>query len=203
MKNNDKRIPQRNATVILIAVPGETEKRYLDDWKRERRMPNIHVIIESDSNPANTVKDAERRRNKVGANIVMVLLDYDNPRHTDSGRRRSFDALCIGDKPKAYYANPCFEVWALMHFEKFAKPDDSCGPIVEYLKKYLPDYRKGEAYPIFDRIKDNEPTATSNADSLLSQHLLHGNLQPSDRIPSTTMHQLLTALHNKNNPSAS
>ena len=123
-----------------------------------------------------------------------VYCVFDRDRHTtyhaalDKIRRTR-----LGKRTKIFAISsvPCFEFWLLLHFIYTTKPFDAppgdsiCSRVTEELKKYLPEYQKGD-HDVFDRIQNKLDNAITNARRVEQFH----QTSATDN-PSTMVHSLL------------
>ena len=177
--------------VILIVCEGvKTEPNYFTELKKAFRLSNANVrICGRGSDPLSVV------------NFAMETFrrepEFDRDRHTtydaalDKVRRTR---LGRGSRIFAIPSVPCFEFWLLLHFSYTTRPFDApagdsiCSRVIEELRKYLPEYEKGNR-DIFKTIQDKLDDAIINACKLEQFHQNSGTDNPF-----TLMHSLVEYL---------
>ena len=179
--------------VVLIVCEGEkTEPNYFSELKKAFRLSNANVrICGRGSDPLSVVNFAiETFRREPEFDRVYCVFDRD--RHTrynealDMVRRTR---LGKGSKIFAIPSIPCFEFWLLLHFIYTTRPFDApsgdsiCSRVIEELKKYLPEYQKGEQ-DIFNKMQDSLNDAITNASRVQQFHQTSGTDNPSTLVHS-------------------
>ena len=179
--------------VVLIVCEGEkTEPNYFSELKKTFRLSNANVrICGRGSDPLSVVNFAiETFRWEPEFDRVYCVFDRD--RHTtydaalDRVRRTR---LGKGSRIFAIPSIPCFEFWLLLHFIYTTRPFDApsgdsiCSRVIEELKKYLPEYQKGEQ-DIFNKMQDSLNDAITNASRVQQFHQNSGTDNPSTLVHS-------------------
>ncbi len=179
--------------VVLIVCEGEkTEPNYFSELKKTFRLSNANVrICGRGSDPLSVVNFAiETFRWEPEFDRVYCVFDRD--RHTtydaalDRVRRTR---LGKGSRIFAIPSIPCFEFWLLLHFIYTTRPFDApsgdsiCSRVIEELKKYLPEYQKGEQ-DIFNKMQDSLNDAITNASRVQQFHQTSGTDNPSTLVHS-------------------
>ena len=179
--------------VVLIVCEGEkTEPNYFSELKKAFRLSNANVrICGRGSDPLSVVNFAiETFRREPEFDRVYCVFDRD--RHTtydaalDRVRRTR---LGKGSRIFAIPSIPCFEFWLLLHFIYTTRPFDApsgdsiCSRVIEELKKYLPEYQKGEQ-DIFNKMQDSLNDAITNASRVQQFHQTSGTDNPSTLVHS-------------------
>ena len=179
--------------VILIVCEGKkTEPNYFSELKKAFRLSNANVrICGRGADPLSVVNFAiESFRQEPEFDRVYCVFDRD--RHTtyhaalDKVKRTR---LGKGSKIVAIPSVPCFEFWLLLHFIYTTKPFDAppgdsiCSKVIEELKKYLPEYEKGDQ-DIFNKIQDKLDNAITNARRVEQFHQTSGTDNPSTMVHS-------------------
>jgi hypothetical protein len=170
--------------------------------KKAFRLSNANVrICGRGADPLSVVNFAIKTF-KQEPEFDRVYCVFDRDRHTtydaalDKVRRTR---LGKGTKIFAIPSVPCFEFWLLLHFIYTTKPFDAslgdsiCSRVIEELKKYLPEYQKGD-HDIFDRIQNKLDNAITNARQVEQFHQTSGTDNPS-----TCVHSLVEYLRNLKN----
>jgi len=84
------------------------------------------------------------------ADQVWAVFDRDEHLHFDE----AID-LCQNNDIHIGRSNPCFEVWLILHFEDFHRPDER-DKVLGHLCKLCPEYKNGKGRDVnFDNIIKN------------------------------------------------
>jgi hypothetical protein len=140
---------------ILIVCEGEkTERGYFKDFQREVRNPGVHVEVASETGePLQVVeiavrlkKEAEREaRSQHDDNLrwddVWGVVDVDEHAKLDEARQ-----LALKNDIGLAISNPCFELWALLHFQE-QRAHIERDKAQAALRRHLPGYDKGLDFP--------------------------------------------------------
>ena len=188
--------------ILIVCEGGKTEPNYFSELKKAFRLSNANVRISGlGADPLSVVNFAIKTFRKE-PEFDRVYCVFDRDRHTtydaalDKVRRTR---LGKGTKIFAIPSVPCFEFWLLLHFIYTTKPFDAplgdsiCSRVIEELKKYLPEYQKGD-HDIFDRIQNKLDNAITNARQVEQFHQTSGTDNPS-----TCVHSLVEYLRNLKN----
>jgi RloB-like protein len=168
--------------VWLVVCEGEkTEPEYFKRWKSKTAVGlEIHEV--GGGNPYSAVQRAIRLRAKRPADArfdeVWCVTDGDG---NDQALLRSARLLAERSGIHLILSNPCFELWALLHFEEVGTWLDAAGAR-RRLRSYLPDY--GKLLP-FATLEPHLDLALERARRLESQ---------AGENPSTAVHHLVAAL---------
>ena len=203
---NTKKLQRRQASraaykKILIVCEGEkTEPDYFREARTHYRLGTVDVQVSGDCgpDPKSIVKFAKQRfreEKNAGDPFDKVYCVFDKDGHATY--EYALDALNSTARKDTYFAInsvPCFEYWLLLHFDYSTRPytnlsgNSPCHQVSKALKKYIPDYQKGQRR-IFDCFIDRLDQAMKNAEQALrdSEHNQTDN-------PSTRVHQLIRVL---------
>jgi hypothetical protein len=135
---------------ILVVCEGKvTEPRYFRALRHEFRNPAIEIEIDDQHGTPKTLVAHAARRKKAAAreaqqrkdaflayDEVWCVFDVDEHPLLDDARQQARDngvSLAI--------SNPCFELWALLHFREQAAAEPR-QRIRQTLKTHIPDYDK-------------------------------------------------------------
>ena len=168
--------------ILIVCEGGKTEPNYFSELKKGFRLSNANVkICGRGADPLSVVNYAIKTfKQEPEFNRVYCLFDRD--RHT------TYDAaldkvhrtrLGKGTKIFAIPSVPCFEFWLLLHFIYTTKPFDTlpgdsiCSRVIKELKKYLPEYEKGDQ-DVFNKIQDKLDNAITNARRVEQFHQTSG-----------------------------
>jgi len=166
----------------------------------ELNSANVEIDGDCDSSPMSVAEYAKKRyveEKRTGNGFDKVFCVFDKDSHTtyEEALRRIKSM-----KPKATFVAftsiPCFEYWLLLHFNFTTKPFEStsakssCYSLIDELKRYLPDYDKGES-GIYKMIS----TKTKQAITWSERSLAQAGENHTDN-PSTHVHELVSYLMN-------
>ena len=144
--------------IFLIFTEGYIEELYFKEYKAYKGNLNnkiaINIYNPEYTDPLGIVSHAlthiislSRKDRKIFKDIFCVF-DLDKTA-TDTSVKENFkkaEVLAKKNNIKTITSFPCFELWLLLHFNKFRKPDSDCGKVIGELKKYLPLYSKNQDY---------------------------------------------------------
>ncbi len=130
-RDDNRSIGRRGPTLpprrrILVVCEGrETEPGYLRAFQREARNARVHLEIADETGVPRTVveqairlrreadDDARRQRDEnLRYDEVWSVFDVDDHPHLDQAKK-----LADRESIAVAVSNPCFELWALLHFE--------------------------------------------------------------------------------------
>lgn len=144
--------------VILILCEGETERPYLDDLRKSKRLGKRQILITaSGTDPSQLLT----RSKKIRCESSRCGLDYDEAWCVfDRDEHRHFSAAiaeATNSDVKLAVSVPCFELWYLLHFE------DQTGHLerdttADRLKRHIPEYDK-TMKGCFKRVLPGQPQA--------------------------------------------
>ncbi len=191
---------------VLIVCEGEkTEPYYLKALREHFGLAQANVKIDprSDSSPTSVVRYAKTLIKESSASPydhVYCVIDRD--RHADF--QKAVDQV-NGFKNKdtklhLIVSNPCFEYWILLHYiyttKVFGASGDSpCDELISTeLKKYIPEYEKGNAFIMIDLVENQLGIALAHAKKSFDAAECSGTDNPK-----TEMHILVEYLKNLKN----
>jgi len=117
---------------------------------------------------------------------IWAVFDRDaHPRFQDAVK------LCAKSGVKVARSNPCFEVWLILHFQDFHKPDGR-QKVQEHFRKLCPEYdpKKGKT-PDCIKLVGTLGQAEKRAATQLKRRTDEGSAFGP---PSTTVHLLIEAV---------
>jgi hypothetical protein len=198
LKRRAAKIEPRKA--IVIFCEGErTEPDYFEAYRRIHRNPLVRIEIQAAAGvPLTMVRSAvEYRRSKKRTkrdsfaknDEVWVVFDRDEhpnvPEAIDMAEANGI---------KVAYSNPCFELWALLHYREHHAPDDRhqvqahlCGCMARYDRHRRKDLD-------FGVMKDHTETAETRAERLVERRMQEGD--PKGR-PYTDVYKLTRSIREK------
>lgn len=188
-RGRPRREPRRR--ILVLCEGGETEPGYLRTIRGEFRHPLVEIVIEGFGEDPKTLveravamkREAEREARRQGDELlrydeIWCVFDVDDHSRLPDARQQA-QAHGI----RLAISNPCFEIWALLHFQEqtaFLGREK----VRSFLKKHLPEYRK--VLP-FDRLRPHYAEAVRRAEHLDRRCEERG--VPGDN-PSTGIYQL-------------
>jgi hypothetical protein len=204
-RRNDDRPIRRRAPFreskyrILVVCEGEkTEPLYFRGLRHHVRNPRLHVEPVGPAGvPRSVVEAAIRLRNEARETArrerddnhlwdeVWAVFDVDDHPHLSEARdlaRANSVALAI--------SNPCFELWALLHFTE-QRSSIERHRVREELKRYLPRYEKELE---FSKVHVGYSDAVRRATELDDEAGRHGS---PDRNPTTGVYRLTEIIRTK------
>ncbi len=196
--------------MLIIACEDEkSSKLYFEaifnDLKKNHAIANNSLIFAKrlGTDPENVVKSVLEHKNYEAFDERWVVIDRDEVMLKKSGGTGGFSeeqfnsALknAKNNKPevKVAYANPCFEIWVLLHYQYY----DTAINREELNEKLESEkgYAKSELFmPLLD--PKLQATAIENSKKLLKSWKDQG-INPATNNPSTNVHELVELL-NKN-----
>ncbi len=177
--------------VFLIFTEGDIEEIYFKQYRtyklKSQNKIAIHIYNPEHTDPLGIVRDAlahksrlNRREQEMFKDIFCVF-DLDRTATDESIKKNFEEAKVLANKNniKTVTSYPCFELWLLLHFEKFCKPDSCCKKVIDELKKHLNLYSKDreefEKSGFFITYFDNIDEAIKSAKELESNKNNYGN----------------------------
>jgi hypothetical protein len=178
---------------ILIVCEGEkTEPQYFNEIRIEYRLStaNVYVTHPEGTSPRQIVEAAkevffqrERRFDE-----IYAVFDRDGHLRFDEAIQlaASLNNKLLSDEEEAVpfvaiTSIPCFELWLLLHFQKVTHRIHRT-TVVRELKKYLPDYEKGQGGH-YARTKEHLAVAYANSVELAKLQDGQGKNFTSTKIP--------------------
>lgn len=179
---------------ILIVCEGKkTEPLYFDEIRREYRLHTANVRVlhsESGTCPRQIVEFARDVFLAGGRKYEKIYAVFDRDDHLRFHEAvdlaRSLDGKLWNDeKGRVVFAAipsiPCFELWFLLHCREVTH-DIHRADVMRELKRYLPDYEKGQG-GYFAKTRVDLPTAYRNAELLAREKERQGREFPSTDVP--------------------
>lgn len=195
-----RRPPQREPKhrILIVCEGAETEPGYFRDYRNDVRNPRVHVEpVGAAGVPMTVVSRAIELRDLAAARAraerddnlrwdeVWVVFDVDEHPRVEEAKLKA-EAAGI----ECAVSNPCFELWALLHFTKqqaHIERDD----VASKLRKYMPGYQKRLDY---EAMKPGYPKAVDRARSLAEEANRFG--EPG-RNPTSGVYRLTENIRSK------
>ncbi len=195
-RRSAKRNPKRR--FIVVCEGKNSEPLYLRALAR--RSPTALELYEGAGTPEVIAKFAiekalelgviGKRRKKLAwyerADQAWAVFDRDEHHHFDEAVR-----LCEENGINIARSNPCFEVWLILHYEDFHKPDPR-DKVFAHLCSLCPSYKDGKGRSAdFNELLENLEQAEKRA---IAQCEARANEGDRHAPPSTTVHTLTKAM---------
>lgn len=154
-RHDDRPIGRRGPTqspkvrILIVCEGQETEHRYFEAFRREARNPRVNVKVANQrGDPLFVVKVAVEMRDDAARaakrerdenlrwDQVWAVFDVDEHQQLDAAK-----ALAQKEEILLAISNPCFELWALLHFQE-QRAHLERRKATEALRKHLPGYDK-------------------------------------------------------------
>ena len=179
--------------VLIVCEGTKTEVNYFKGLK-DKYCLNTVEVQGTGINPMGIIRLAKQQSEqarKLDDPFDKVFCVFDKDTHKDYEKARSI--LKSMKNFEAISSVPAFEYWLLLHFEYSAKPYGGANEIVRELRKYLPEYTKGQQ-DIFDTLEAKQEIAKKNANDSLEEAIRNKTDNPSTRV-----HELVEYLQNIKN----
>jgi len=194
-----KRLPFEKA--LIVCEDSKSTPHYLEGFRDALRLSSINVKIfgkECGSDPKSVIDFARQeylkeKRKGDSYDKVFCVIDKDSHNTLDQAKN---DIRVFRPRETLFgiISVPCFEYFLLLHYEfttkSFAATGNKsvCGCVIHDLKKYIPDYRKGDK-GIYEATKGNLEIAIKNCKKAnLAAH------EVGTDNPTTLMHELIEYL---------
>lgn len=198
-----RRSPKREPydRVLIVIEGSNTELYYFEALRDQLRLStaNIEVDPKSDSAPSSVVRYAKelyQKNQRTGDEFDRVYCVIDRDEHPTY--QDAIHTVKEAKPPNVFYMTrsiPCFEYWLLLHFEFTTKPyarsgtNSPCDCVANDLRKYLPNYDKGDLKTFREKVIPLVDTAVENA----KQANLAAKRNDTDN-PSTEVSELVEYL---------
>ncbi|KAA0580850.1 RloB family protein [Azospirillum sp. Sh1] len=181
-------------TIVVFCEGERTEPDYLRSFADTWRNPRIQVeargglgdpkdLVELAKNRRDQIRRQARRDSLRANDEVWCLFDRDSHERVHDARKQARDlGIPVG------FSNPCFEIWALFHFQWYDSQIDRHA-LQKMLRNHLPKYHHSDN-PVFDHslMKERYDTAKKNAERSLREREGEGKANGN---PSTDVFVLL------------
>lgn len=178
--------------VIVVTEGEKTEPQYILEFLRLHRAANVHVVP-TGFDPRGVVEKAIEQK-KVdaigkGNSSARVWAVFDRDEHP---RFEEAQQLAKSNDIGVAASNPCFELWAVFHYQDHAAPisTQACQRLLQGL---CDGYRADRGKLFRDRtaIRDNHSAAVQRGERSLREREEEGDPQGN---PSTSMHLLMESI---------
>ena len=195
--------PRKSRRVFLIISEGDIEKIYFNQYNRYLNQLdgeiNINVYTAGHTtDPLGIVKYAIKK-NKASKDSkifkkIFCVFDADTIKHSAENEKNFIKAEALAKKHNLglIISFPCFELWLLLHFERYSKPGVKCEMIIERLQEYLISYPKDknkkdfEKIDFFDKYSDKLDNALNRAKELNATNNSNNSLD----YPNTKIYEI-------------
>ena len=150
--------------ILLVTEGKKTEQNYFKGLRKELRI-SVEIKDINKSSLDSLLKKVKRIyndawREKNPFTQVIFIIDKDDFTHYESAKNdiKNIDNFC------AFFSEPCFEYWLLLHFQPIEKPFNNCSQLKKHtdFKKHFPNYNKTDKNIIQDLLQFRD-TACKNA----------------------------------------
>ena len=178
--------------VIVVTEGEKTEPQYINEFLRIHRTPNVWVE-RTGFDPQGVVEKAIELKRGLGRGArARVWAVFDRDEHL-----RFEEALQLAQQHgiRVAVSNPCFELWAVFHYQDHAAPIDTrnCQRLLARLcESYHAD--RGKLFNDTDAIRINHDAAVQRGKQSLHDRKMEGDPQGN---PSTSMHVLMESIRFK------
>lgn len=177
---------------IFVAAEGRvSEPLYLRDFERLHGHESVQVVAlrHRSSDPRSVVTRVKEEKSRAGRDALSGRDTYwamfDRDEHV--GFAEAVDMARANDIGLAV-SIPCFELWAILHYEDWDKPSHRGDDCQRRLAKLCDGYRRdNKRFDDVEAIESNHDQAVTRA-----RNLLHRRIEDDDPLgdPSTTVHCL-------------
>jgi hypothetical protein len=159
-RHDERSIRRRGPTrepkqrILIVCEGEETERGYFKAFQHEVRNPRVHVEVASETGePLQVVEIAVRLKKKAESEArsqrdenlrwdeVWGVVDVDEHASLDKARQ-----LALKNGIDLAISNPCFELWALLHFQE-QRAHIERDKAQTALRRHMPGYDKGLDFP--------------------------------------------------------
>jgi len=169
---------------LLLCEGRVTERDYFDALRRTRELQAQIRIEHCPGGLPKLVEEAQRRLTRSNApDRIWCVADVDD--FSPEQIRQAVERAAVRSEITLAISNPCFELWALLHFEdcrRFLTKEQA----KRRLRRHLPAYEK--RLP-FEQLAPRFPEAFERAKALAIRGGVHGLHNPS-----TGVHRLIESL---------
>ena len=178
--------------VIVVTEGEKTEPEYICAFARIHQAPNVRVE-KTGFTPQRVVKKAIELKKSLGRGAnVQVWAVFDRDEHPQFKQALQFarqNGISVA------VSNPCFEIWAVFHYQDHAAPIDrhECQRLLGQLcESYNKD--SGKLFRDTGVIRTNHDAAVQRGKQSLRDRKKEGDPQGN---PSTSMHVLMESIRIK------
>lgn len=188
----------------LILCEGKTEENYFkgfvsqERYKRNFTSISVDIYKPKDHSPHGLLEEAksrykEAKKEKNPFDFIWIVFDKDGHIKVPN----TFEEAINSPMPvKIAFTVPCFEYFALLHFERTTKPYKRCKGVISAITgNHIPDYEKSSN--LFETLKLKHTTGLKNSKWVLSQleeDLARGK-KPYDLSCYSNIHEIIENLH--------
>lgn len=169
-----------------------TEKIYFDELQKDYSNIRIESKLywKAGTNLIDFTKKEVKKIKRDKLDFVFIVFDRDEGNNTREQLEHVISEA-IDNDIEPIISNRSFEVWFLMHFEKFSKCVSSVKEYEKILSNYLWYQYKKINPKIYSKIKDKTTTAIENSKSIEKHHKENENDIPTFCEPYTEVYKLI------------
>ena len=175
--------------VIVVTEGEKTEPQYIYEFLRIHQQPNVRVEG-TGLDPQGVVEKAIALKRSLGRGArAHVWAVFDRDEHLwfeEALQLAQRHGICVA------VSNPCFELWAVFHYQDHAAPIDrhDCQRLLAQLcAGYQAD--RGKLFKDTEAIRSNHDDAVQRGKQSLHDRKEEGDPQGN---PSTSMHMLMESI---------
>lgn len=176
-----------NRRIFVVCEGTVTEREYFDQLGRDYRQ-SVQVVIADESGVPKTVVNiavAAKEDASLAWDEVWAVFDRDEHVGVD-------EAMSIAEQAgvSVAFSNPCFELWALLHFEE-QRAHIERHAAQKALTRHMPEYEKSLD---LEKLSSRYEEAVSRARMLVRLAVEDGNPHKN---PTTTVFKLTESIRKK------
>jgi hypothetical protein len=195
------RQPKRR--LLIVCEGRETEPGYIRAFQREVRNPRVEIRLEKRNTPIRLVQQAVRLKEEAQTDAlrqrdenlrwdeVWGVFDIDEHAHLGEARK-----LAESHGIELAVSNPCFELWALLHFQDQEAHIERQNARTA-LRRHLPGYDKSIDSSSFTKLYAGYADALKRAKSLDREAKRHN---APGRNPTTGVYRLTESIKREGSP---
>lgn len=170
----------RHAVVLIVCEDEKSGPNYIRAYCDHLKLNRVNIRIEGKGKGPEKVVDWALKEYKKAKTYDRVYCVFDKDEH--SYYKEALNRIEEHQKNSipiyAITSVPCFEYWLLLHFVNSSRPYDSLDALEPELKKYIPDYFKGQKN-IFELTKRHLKDAMSRAKKIRVEQMRNKTDNPS------------------------
>lgn len=201
---DQRRKPNREAydRILIVCEDSKATPNYFKAIRDYLRLSTANIEIvgeECGSDPVSVVQHAKKLQQaelNTGSEYdkIYCVIDRDQHKKFSAAIKQAKD-----NKIQIIISTPCFEYWLLLHFKNTSSPYSNCADVLAALKKYIPNYEKGQFFNATSYVKvlkSKEESAITNAKQRADELCRVTNIYAEN--PYTNMHELIEYLQKLN-----
>ncbi len=200
--NNTHKKYEEKKAVLIVGEGKNTEKIYFNQYKKSKKFNKVSITVKSAGNTTDAsgiVKYAcnlQERHDKEIFEKIFCVIDMDVTAKDKTVENNFTKAKVLAKKCKIdlIISMPCIELWFLLHFKFYNKPETNCKNIIDELMEFEKNYSKSESnlekIDFYNKYSDNLIIAIDNAKKLDSKN----NYKYKEVYPVTYIYKIIEAI---------